>query len=155
MKNESKDDPETLMPHEDEGREYRAMHGNRTGGNRVLRLQFVPSGGTHNRRLPLSDLRLQDVAKDGSEILMEFSSYTVVITGRNLAVVDDGISEGWIAALEAFDLAIRDAPKDKAAPFIERISFHPIPKTTDKKKLPAKPSPKHEPETVQRDKATL
>jgi hypothetical protein len=100
-------------------------------------------------------LRLQDVAKDGSEILMEFSSYTVVITGRYLAVVDDGISEGWIAALEAFDPAIRDAPKDKDAPFIERISFHPIPKTTDKKKPLAKPSPKHEPETVQRDKATL
>ncbi len=152
MKNESKRDPEELLPHEDTSREYRAMRGKRTGGNRVLRLQFVPNRGTHNRRLPLSDLRLQDVAKDGSELIMEFSSHIVILAGRNLALVDDGISEGWIAAVEAFDPDRRDAPTDKNAPFIALITFYPVPKPAALAKPKAKPAPapRHEPETTER-----
>ena len=145
-------DPEELLPHEDTSRQYRAMRGRRTGGNRVLRLQFVPNKGTHNRRLPLSDLGPQDIAKDGGELILEFSSQTVVLAGRNLAVVDDGIAEGWIAAVEAFDPALRDMPTDTNAPFIARIQFYPVPKEADKKQQKAKPSPKHEPEIAERGK---
>jgi hypothetical protein len=36
---------EELSPYEDQTREYRAMRGKRTGGNRVLFLLFVPNDG--------------------------------------------------------------------------------------------------------------
>lgn len=117
--------PEELLPHEDRSRTYSAMRGKRIGGMRALRLQFVPSGGTHNRTLPLSDLRLQDAAKDGTEIILEFSAMTVVLKGRNLAGVDCGIAEGYVAAVEAFDAAKRDVPQDATAAVIDRITFHP------------------------------
>ena len=79
-----KRDPEELLPHEDKSRDYRAMRGKRYGGPRVLFIQFVPNVGTHKRRLPLSSLRLMDLANDGSEIILEFSDQTVVVTGRKI-----------------------------------------------------------------------
>lgn len=115
-------DPAELLPYEDEGRVYRAMRGKRTGGPKVILLLFVPNSGTHNRYLPMADFRMMDPAKDGSEIMMEFSGMTAVITGRNLLPVAAGIGAGWVAALEAFDPALRDMPADNA-PLIETIRF--------------------------------
>ena len=123
-----KRDPEELLPHEDKSRDYRAMRGKRYGGPRVLFIQFVPNVGTHKRRLPLSSLRLMDLANDGSEIILEFSDQTVVVTGRNLAPVEDGIATGWVAAVEAFNPAVRTMPTDSDIPFIERIAFYPAAK---------------------------
>lgn len=139
MQIERKEDPETLMPHEDKSREYRAMRGKRTGGNRVLRLQFVPNLGTHNRRLPLSDLHLQDVTKDGTELILEFSSHIAILRGRALDVVDDGISDGWVAAVEAFDPARRDMPSNRDAPFITSIDFYPRSKPENARPPRSKP----------------
>jgi hypothetical protein len=116
------DDPAELLPYEDQSRVYRAMRGKRTGGPKVLLLLFVPNHGTHNRYLPMADLRMMDPAKDGSEIIMEFSGITVKITGRELLSVAAAIGAGWVAALETFDPALRDFSAE-SAPLIEKIQF--------------------------------
>jgi hypothetical protein len=131
-------DPDELSPAEDTSRIYRAYRGKRTGGGKVTSLQFVPNQGTHNRRIPMHLLQLDDCRKDGREIILEFTIGTVVLTGRNLTAIDDGIGAGWVAAVEAFDPRLRDMPNDDA-PFIERIDFFPPP--GERKK------PRHEPET--------
>jgi hypothetical protein len=115
-------DPAELLPYEDESRVYRAMRGKRTGGPKVLLLLFVPNHGTHNRYLPMADLRMMDFAKDGSEIVMEFSSLTVKITGKGLLSVAAGIGAGWVAAVEAFESALRDTPIENSS-LVDTIRF--------------------------------
>jgi hypothetical protein len=115
-------DPAELLPYEDASREYRAMRGKRTGGPKVLLLLFVPNKGTHNRYLPMADLRMMDFAKNGGEIIMEFSSLTVKITGRDLLPIASSIGAGWVAAVEAFDPDLRDAPGRNVSS-IDEIQF--------------------------------
>jgi hypothetical protein len=137
-------DPDELSPAEDTSRNYRAFRGKRMGGSRVISVQFVPNRGTHNRRIAMHLYQISDCRKDGREVAIEFSTGTVVLSGRNLAAVDDGIGAGWIAYVEAFDPRIRDMPGDDA-PFIERIDFFLPPGERTKAK------PKHEPETEVRE----
>jgi hypothetical protein len=54
------------------------------------------------------------------------------------------LRQGWIAAVEAFDPALRDMPTDKAAPFIESMEFYPVGKDDARAVTKKKPSPKHE-----------
>lgn len=114
---------EDMHPVQDRSRHYRPFRGKRTGGGRVSSLLFVPEKGTHMRRLPLAHLQITDLSFDGTEIIMEFMHLTAVITGRHLVQVESGISDGWIAALEAFNPERRDKPADDGEPFIERIAF--------------------------------
>jgi hypothetical protein len=114
---------EELSPYEDQTREYRAMRGKRTGGNRVLFLLFVPNDGTHDRFISMSALKLFDPSKDGREIILEFSDMTIQLRGRNLYPVAAGIGAGWVAALEAFDPDRRDRPRGDV-PVIESVQFY-------------------------------
>ena len=101
-------------------RAYSAMH-HRSG--RIVHLCFIPNTGTHDRYLPLADLRLVDPAKDGTELILEFSAVSVIITGRFLRRLADDIAISRCAALEAFDGHRRDMPDDPTAPFIDCIRF--------------------------------
>ncbi len=105
---------------DDRNRTYSAMH-HRSG--RIVQICFIPNTGTHDRYLPLADLRLLDPAKDGTEMILEFSAMSVVVTGRSLRRVADEIAAGNCAALEAFDGNRRNLPDDPAAPVIDSIRF--------------------------------
>ena len=101
-------------------RAYSAVH---IRGGRIAQICFIPNTGTHDRYLPLADLRLLDPSKDGTELILEFSAISVIISGRFLRRVADDIAISRCAALEAFDGNHRDMPDDPAAPFIDSIRF--------------------------------
>jgi hypothetical protein len=107
---------------EDDSRAYRAMRGKRM--HRLTFLLFVPNDGTHDRFLPFSDLRLIDIRKDGTELILEASATMVVITGRHLRSVATAVAGLWCARLDAFDPRRHDLPDDPAAAVIEKVGFY-------------------------------
>jgi hypothetical protein len=109
-----------LLPWDDPAQVYRAFH---TRPGRTIEICFIPNTGTHDRNRPLADKRNQDTAKDGTEIILDFSDMTVVITGRNLRRGAQAIADGRCFAVEAFDGTRRAKPDDPKAPFIDSIRF--------------------------------
>lgn len=121
-------------PQSDEaGRDYKAARGKRMA--HVEMLLFIPNDRDDDRYLPYADLRLLDASKDACRIIMEFSNSTIVILGRNLRLVANGIAGRQFAELEAFNPIRRDRPTDPLEPFIDSIRFY----HREPKEAPAKP----------------
>lgn len=129
------------LPYGDEGsRTYKAI----SGIKRCMHLMFVPANGQHDRLLPFHDIRLMQLRKDGTELCIEFSGTTAILTGQNLRAVAFAIGAHLHSRVEAFDPQEHDAPQNASDAYIERITFE------DPSEEEAKPLRKHELETRQR-----
>lgn len=121
---------------DDTSREYHAFRGKMTARQRfVLCVPTLRENGepyTHDRCLPLSDIRLFDPGKDGREIIIECSAFTVKIVGKNLRKGALAIANDLCGSIEAFDPDRHDKPADPKAPFIESIRFYAPARPEDK-----------------------
>ena len=113
------------LPYGDErSRVYSAAGGSKKNSM----LLFVPHPtnprpASADRFFPFADIRLMEASKDGRQILIEFSHFSVLVRGRNLRAVANGIGAHGCSRLEAFDADHRDRPTDESRPFIETIAY--------------------------------
>jgi len=112
-----------LMPPSDgDSREYRAFRGKTTAAQDMILL--IPGKGGHDTYLPVSDIRIMDADKTGREIIIECSTATIRIAGRNLRAGAHAIANRLCGSIEAHDQQRRDTPADPLAPFVESIRFY-------------------------------
>jgi hypothetical protein len=79
-------------------------------------------------------------AKSGQEIVIECSTATIVIAGKNLRAGAHAIANRLCGTIEAYDQARHELPGDSIAPFVETIRFFDPPsrKTQDDDEEPPK-----------------
>jgi hypothetical protein len=63
---------------------------------------FIPNKGQHDHYLLISDIRLVERGKVGREIIVEFSTCAVRVTGRNLRAGAGAIVNRLCGSVEAF-----------------------------------------------------
>jgi hypothetical protein len=111
-----------LVPLGDDSRQYQAFHGKTTDTQEMILL--IPAEGAFDTYLPIANIRLTDIAKNGLQIVLATSTAIIRISGKNLRNGAHAIANRRCGRVEAYDPQRRDKPADPLAPFVESIKFY-------------------------------